>query len=88
MNKSRMSKGALLFFVGSILGCVVGGIWWLVTGHTPEDMSWAFWLLIGASILVDAEAYLAQIRNNTNEIKGKIDTLQEKIEEIESRLDQ
>lgn len=88
MSRTKMSKGTLLFIVGGIIGGLIAGAWKLVTGHTPKDMDWAFWGLIGVSILVDVEEYLQQILSNTNEIKEKIDTLQEKIEEIESRLDE
>lgn len=81
-----MSKGTLLFIVGGIIGCVVAGVWKLVTGHAPKDMDWAFWGLIAVSVLIDIEEYFQQLINNTNEIKEKLDMLQEKIEEIESRL--
>ncbi len=82
-----MSKGALFFLVTGTTGCVIAGVWKFFTGHPPRDIGWIFWALAGVSILIDVETYLVQIRDNTNNINEKLDTLQEKFEELESKLD-
>ena len=87
MSKRGTSKGTLVFWVGGIVLFIIAGIWKLVTGHAPKDMDWIFWGLIAVSIIIDAEAYLEQIIDNTNEIKEEIRNLQERLDEIESKLD-
>ena len=63
-------------------GTVYAGIYRLVTGHIPEHMDYAIWGLIVGSILVDAEQYFSDIKENTEDLKEQVEKLSRQVDDL------
>ncbi len=76
----------MLFIAGLIGGGIVAVIERAFAGHWPHDWNLQFWLLIAASILLDAQAYFEEILESAENLKGQIRDLAKEIENVKVQV--
>jgi hypothetical protein len=78
--------GVMAFIWGTVGFAVVGGVWWLVTGHPPVELAYwylGFCLSVGA-ITLDFNFF--KWREETRETANKVAELGRRLEGIERTL--
>jgi hypothetical protein len=82
-----ISKGGCLFICCLTVATVDGGVHWFRTGHLPTYLGYEVLGFIGVSILAEAEQYLRDIRENTEELQTQVEKLTGKVDSLASTLE-
>ena len=82
-----ISKGGFVLICCLVVAAIYDGFKWLTTGHLPVHWDYGILAFIGVSILVDAEQYFSDIKENTEEIQEQMEKLTNKVDSLESTLE-
>jgi hypothetical protein len=81
-----MNIWGLFWILGSIVFAVVGGVWWLVTGHPPKELLYVYFSFCGVCALSPIEEYIHDRLKEIKETASTVTGINEQLREIADRL--